>query len=225
MPDTGGRVPPGTDFSWVKAKLNAVDVIFLNRQLQELLTYIDVLLAMQPPPNAAPLPQVNNKSRGGSGRSTPGGGRQTSRTHSRRSSRDFLDMLQSRVSFTEERGGESGSGHRQSGKPSNNALRVLLDVDMRAPVITMPLSSFSDDEVEVDLGHLQLTNRIVYEVSLYCTLTYLFSWIVSIPDWQRHYAMLNLMFFPALWWALYFDGCHRCDGVWHFNEHHRQGRA
>jgi hypothetical protein len=39
-----------------------------------------------------------------------------------------------------------------------------MDVDMRAPVITMPLSSFSDDEIEVDLGHLHLANRVVSEV-------------------------------------------------------------
>ena len=37
---------------------------------------------------------------------------------------------------------------------------LLLDVEMDAPVITMPRSSDSQDFLEVDLGELKITNRI-----------------------------------------------------------------
>ena len=37
---------------------------------------------------------------------------------------------------------------------------LLLDVEMDAPVITMPRSSDSQDFLEVDLGELKMTNRI-----------------------------------------------------------------
>ena len=37
---------------------------------------------------------------------------------------------------------------------------LLLDVEMEAPVITMPRCSDSRDALEVDLGHLQLRNAL-----------------------------------------------------------------
>jgi hypothetical protein len=41
---------------------------------------------------------------------------------------------------------------------------VLLDVVLEAPVLLMPLSSGSDDLLEVDLGTLQLKNLVVWEM-------------------------------------------------------------
>lgn len=41
---------------------------------------------------------------------------------------------------------------------------VLLDVNLEAPVLLMPLSSGSDDLMEVDLGTLQLKNLVVWEM-------------------------------------------------------------
>lgn len=41
---------------------------------------------------------------------------------------------------------------------------VLLDVVLEAPVLLMPLSSDSDDLLEVDLGTLQLKNLVVWEM-------------------------------------------------------------
>eukprot|EP00878_Enallax_costatus_P018255 GHUV01019211.1.p1 GENE.GHUV01019211.1~~GHUV01019211.1.p1 ORF type:complete len:760 (+),score=304.75 GHUV01019211.1:378-2657(+) len=43
-------------------------------------------------------------------------------------------------------------------------LVLLLDVQLDAPVLLMPLTSSSDDHIEVDLGTLQLTNRVVWEM-------------------------------------------------------------
>ena len=37
---------------------------------------------------------------------------------------------------------------------------LLLDVEMAAPVITMPRCSDSRDALELDLGHLQLRNAL-----------------------------------------------------------------
>lgn len=41
---------------------------------------------------------------------------------------------------------------------------VLLDVNLEAPVLLMPLNSGSDDLMEVDLGTLQLQNLVVWEM-------------------------------------------------------------
>lgn len=40
------------------------------------------------------------------------------------------------------------------------ALPLILDVDMEAPVITMPRGSDSKDAVKVDLGRLQVDNTV-----------------------------------------------------------------
>jgi hypothetical protein len=39
---------------------------------------------------------------------------------------------------------------------------LLLDVEMAAPVITIPRNSNSRDALEVDLGTLKLTNRLAW---------------------------------------------------------------
>ena len=56
---------------------------------------------------------------------------------------------------------------QKAGKPADKkkdqagvGFLLLLDVEMDAPVITMPRSSDSQDFLEVDLGELKMTNRI-----------------------------------------------------------------
>lgn len=41
---------------------------------------------------------------------------------------------------------------------------VLLDVNLEAPVLVLPLDSGSDDNIEVDLGTLELNNLVVWEM-------------------------------------------------------------
>ena len=41
---------------------------------------------------------------------------------------------------------------------------LLLDVNLDAPVLLLPLDSSSEDRIEVDLGTLQLSNRIMWEM-------------------------------------------------------------
>jgi hypothetical protein len=43
-------------------------------------------------------------------------------------------------------------------------LVLLLDVNLEAPVLLMPLNSASDDLMELDLGELQLSNLVVWEM-------------------------------------------------------------
>jgi hypothetical protein len=43
-------------------------------------------------------------------------------------------------------------------------LVLLLDVNLEAPVLLMPLNSTSDDLIELDLGELQLSNLVVWEM-------------------------------------------------------------
>jgi len=130
------RVPKNTDFSRLHAKLSTVGLVFLNRQVMEMMAYVNGLLALQPdPPSRDSLPEAASLRHSSSSR---------------------------RRSFSSVDGGEmrrSGSS-RPSGVP---VLVLLLDVDMHAPVITMPLSSFSEDSIQLDLGHLTLSNSIAWE--------------------------------------------------------------
>jgi len=44
-------------------------------------------------------------------------------------------------------------------------LILLLDVHLDAPVLLMPLNSSSEDHLEVDLGTLQLSNNVVWQMT------------------------------------------------------------
>lgn len=52
----------------------------------------------------------------------------------------------------------------QTTSAADKPLIVLLDVHLDAPVLLMPLNSNSEDHIEVDLGTLQLANRVVWEL-------------------------------------------------------------
>jgi len=56
--------------------------------------------------------------------------------------------------------GAAQAGGGRGGKAVGTLL--LLDVEMAAPVITMPRCSDSRDALEVDLGHLQLRNALTW---------------------------------------------------------------
>ncbi len=43
-------MPAHLDYQKLKGKLNALDIVFLNRQIQEILAYASGLLALQPLP-------------------------------------------------------------------------------------------------------------------------------------------------------------------------------
>ncbi|KAK9908805.1 hypothetical protein WJX75_003140 [Coccomyxa subellipsoidea] len=122
--DTSPRVPSGLPFYTLTAQLRELELVFLNRFLQELLRYIMLLLAMQPPPLSPPgLADTNSAS--------------------------------------EDRA--TSTGKAKKGKPDKGVgFLLLLDVEMNAPVITIPRNTDSLDALEVDLGTFTLSNRIAW---------------------------------------------------------------
>ena len=50
----------------------------------------------------------------------------------------------------------------QGGKKEGVGMILMLDIDMEAPVITMPRGSDSKDTIVVDLGSLHLGNRVTW---------------------------------------------------------------
>lgn len=133
------RVPDGFPFYSLRAQLNELDVIFLYRFLQETLEYISTTLALRPPPL---LPAA-----------APGG------------SAGAVDGGQPQGPSEQAAGGvagAAGSAEKRRPVPAPAArpmgFILLLDLDMDAPVITMPRHSESMDEIEVDLGSLHLSN-------------------------------------------------------------------
>jgi hypothetical protein len=60
--------------------------------------------------------------------------------------------------------GQPAAGGSTSGAAAAKPLVLLLDVHLDAPVLLLPLDSASDDRIEVDLGTLQLSNRVLWEM-------------------------------------------------------------
>ena len=140
------RVPDGFPYYALRAQLNELDVVFLYRFLQETLEYISMTLALRPPLLDSHGDAPSGASEGGSTGGGDGG--------------ELPRWTQEEVPGV---GAEAGSmpGKRRSAPPP--AVRamgfiLLLDLDMDAPVITMPRHSESMDEIEVDLGSLHLSN-------------------------------------------------------------------
>jgi hypothetical protein len=61
-------------------------------------------------------------------------------------------------------GSPVGTAGTAATPPAAKPVVVLLDVHLEAPVLLMPLSSGSDDLMELDLGELQLKNLVVWEM-------------------------------------------------------------
>jgi hypothetical protein len=60
--------------------------------------------------------------------------------------------------------GQPAAGGSTSGAAAAKPLVLLLDVHLDAPVLLLPLDSASDDRIEVDLGTLQLSNSVLWEM-------------------------------------------------------------
>lgn len=131
------RVPSGFRYSSLKAKLSELDFIFLNRFVQEILQYVSVMLALRPP-------AIQQQSQQGGvpalATATGPGAIQTSeaaQTHRLENSSDGV-----------------AEGNKEVGAI------IQMDIEMEAPVISMPRSSDSEDSLQIDLGFLSLHNSL-----------------------------------------------------------------
>ena len=136
------RVPSGFPYSSVKAKLSELDFIFLNRFVQEILQYVSVMLALRPPPIQQQMQQSgvpalatsSGKEAVQSEAQVSAGAAQTQQVHSK-------------------------SAAVPEGSKEIGAV-LQLDIEMEAPVISMPRSSSSQDSLQIDLGFLSLHNSL-----------------------------------------------------------------
>ena len=139
------RVPSGFPFTSVKAALCELDFIFLNRFIQELLQYVSVMLALQPP-----LIQQQIHRSGVPALATSHG---AEAAHT-----EIADLSKE----AQQRQPEETSA--ASLKSSTEVGAVLqLDIEMEAPVISMPRSSSSADSLQMDLGYLRLHNTVKWK--------------------------------------------------------------
>jgi hypothetical protein len=132
------RVPDGRPYYCLKANMQEVTVVYLNRFVKELLAYISVLFhlcplapADTPTPNnncVAPLPESLPHS-------TP---------------------LQQELATA----GSAMDREKLTTVLELLGVPILLDVEMQAPVLVMPRHSTSDDSLQLDLGILRLTNSV-----------------------------------------------------------------
>jgi hypothetical protein len=139
------RVPPGFEFYTLQAKLNELQLVFLYRFLQENLLYITTMLAMRPP---ALDFSTSFDGSGGSGNNSNGveGGFVLSPSHSSQPTKEQTVAQPAALSLSQQ-------------QPQQPFI-LAMDVEMCAPVISMPRSSTSGDAIEVDLGVLRLTTTV-----------------------------------------------------------------
>ena len=134
------RVPSGFPYSSVKAKLSELDFIFLNRFVQEILQYISVLLVLRPPPIQQQIQQS-----GVPALATSSG---VEATH----------VKAEAVSNASEQAGTASAAAPEGTQEVGSVLQ--LDIDMEAPVISMPRTSDSQDSVQLDLGYINVHNSL-----------------------------------------------------------------
>ena len=131
------RVPSGFPYSSVKAKLSELDFIFLNRFIQEILQYVSVMLALRPP------------------------------AIQQQSQQDSVPALATATGPGAVSASEAAQTHRlehsseavAEGDKAMGAI-IQMDIEMEAPVISMPRSSDSEDSLQIDLGFLSLHNSL-----------------------------------------------------------------
>ena len=138
---SNNRVPSGLPYSTLKARLSELDFIFLNRFVQEVLQYISVLLVLQP----ASL-KIQNQDTG------------------------VPALATAKAAPEAVAGAEAGAGAEQpkdaagaeAGAEGGQEVGMVLqmDIDMEAPVISMPRTSDSQDCVQLDLGSFSLNNSL-----------------------------------------------------------------
>ncbi len=150
------RVPDGVAYCHLDAKMQAVTIVYLNCFVDECLAYLAALLHFCPKPLTAQqeasaaaaqhTPPSASARRSLSG-ALPSGMLPTPKQHRR---------------STPSRAGAVAASAANVRKATLKrlALAVLLDVEMKAPVIEMPRNSTSEDSLELDLGMLRLKNRV-----------------------------------------------------------------
>lgn len=152
---SNNRVPSGFPYSSVKAKLSELDFIFLNRFIQEILQYVSVMLTLRPP-----AIEQQTQQKGVSALATSSGTVAT----------EPLEPAQAEVS-------EKSSSAAPQGNKEVGAI-LQMDIEMEAPVISMPRSSDSEDSLQIDLGFLSMHNSLKWiggsrpdEPQVYCYQT------------------------------------------------------
>lgn len=130
------RVPSGYPYSSVKAKLSELDFIFLNRFIQEILQYVSGMLTLRPP-----AIQQQAQQKGVSALATSNIAKATEKPEPQAA-----------------RDGKSSTAVPEGNKEVGAVLQ--LDIEMEAPVISMPRSSDSEDSLQIDLGFLNLHNSL-----------------------------------------------------------------
>ena len=133
---SNNRVPSGYPYSSVKAKLSELDFIFLNRFIQEILQYVSVMLTLRPP-----AIELQAQQKGVSALATSNVAEATEKTEPQAA----VDA-RSLPTVPE--------GNKEVGAV------LQMDIEMEAPVISMPRSSDSEDSLQIDLGCLKLHNSL-----------------------------------------------------------------
>ena len=141
---TDPRIPPGFSFYTLQAKLSELQLVFLYRFLQENLQYISIMLAMRPPVQQA------QQSGTASPRALTGAGSSSPSPRGPISPRKELNRQES----------QSQSQSQQAQQAQQQPFVLAMDIEMDAPVISMPRSSNSSDAIDVDLGLLTLKTRV-----------------------------------------------------------------
>eukprot|EP00884_Botryococcus_braunii_P010315 jgi/Botrbrau1/19285/Bobra.0073s0028.1 len=127
----GDRIPPGLPYWTLTAEMRELEIFFLYRFLQEILRYIFLMLRLQPEYAARPV----------SPGARPG-------------------LSQPGAAPPEEEAVPPPTSRKPAQAPAMPFL-ILLDIKMEAPVIILPRNSDSSDSLEVDLGKLILSNRVL----------------------------------------------------------------
>ena len=136
------RVPSGFPYSSVKAKLCELDFIFLNRFVQEMLQYISVMLVLRPPPIEQQVQQSGVPALASSS------GVETPKAEPKAGSQ-IPGQSQTAPAATPESTKEVGA-------------ILQLEIDVEAPVISMPRNSDSQDSVQLDLGFVKVHNSFMW---------------------------------------------------------------
>ena len=136
------RVPSGLPYYSLKAKLSELDFIFLNRFIQEILQYFTVMLALRPPPIA------QQRQQSGVPALATSSGKEEVQAEAKSSAK----------------AAQTQQVHSKSAAVPEGSKEVRavfqLDIEMEAPVISMPRSSGSQDSLQIDLGFLSLHNSL-----------------------------------------------------------------
>lgn len=141
---SNSRVPSGLPYSTLKARLSELDFIFLNRFVQEMLQYVSVLLVLRP----APL-EVQAQDAGVPALATA------------KPAPEAAADSEARAGTADAAEAAAAAGLEAVPEGAQEVGMVLqMDIDMEAPVISMPRNSDSQDCLQIDLGSFSLHNSL-----------------------------------------------------------------